>query len=79
VVYGVPNCFPEALVTPAGTVTVSVPAGTRGAVATKEKASGVTTCQVPATAGVRVGVGEWGSRGLENWTVMVASVGTWVL
>ena len=31
---------------------------------------------MPATGGVRVGTGEWADRGTENWTVMVASLGT---
>ena len=59
--------LPVALVTPAspaGTVTVSVADGTSGAVATKAKVSGVTNCQVPATAGLSDGVGEWALSGL---------------
>ena len=37
---------------------------------------GVTRCQVPATAGVRVGRAVWAPSGSENWTVTVVSDGT---
>ena len=36
----------------------------------------LTRCQVPATGGLSVGVGEWAANGTENWTVMVASLAT---
>ena len=73
------RCFPLALVTPPlppGTVRVSVVEGTKGDEATKAKVSAVISCHVPATAGVRDGVAEWGSRGSEKCTDTVASVGT---
>src|SRR5580704_2389907 len=76
------NRLPAALTTPvspAGIEIVSDDNGANGAKATKVKVSGVTTCQVPATEGLREGEGEWGSRGTEKCTDTVASVGTPVL
>src|SRR5665213_1711729 len=61
---------------PAGTVTVSDDDGTSGAAATKAKVVGVACSQVPGTAGVSVGTGEWADSASENTTVMVASLGT---
>ena len=74
---------PSALVTPGGAAGHGHRLGGRRAPGarwrTKAKVSGVTSCQTPATAGLRVGVGEWALSGAENCTVMVASLGTWVV
>ncbi len=63
---------------PPGTVTVSDDDGTSGAVATKAKVVGVTSCHVPATGGMRVGVGDSTLRGSVKRTSMGESLGTWV-
>src|SRR5258708_2802268 len=71
----VPRVFPDVLAMAPGTVTVSVEVGTKGAVATNTKVVGVSSCQDPATAGVRVGWGDDGLRGVENCNEIEASLG----
>jgi hypothetical protein len=61
---------------PEGMVTVSPDDGTKGLVGWKTSVVGVMCCHVPATGGVRVGIGVFAASGVETFTVMVLSEAT---
>src|SRR5277367_6625629 len=63
---------------PPGTVTVSVAPGTSGPLAWYSSNDGDSTAQMPATGGLRVGIGLFGARSVENCTVMVEPAATLV-
>ena len=69
---------PTTPVAPPGTVTVSVAPGTSGPEASYWRTDGDRTAQVPATGGLKVGIGLPGARSVENCTEMVDPAATLV-